>query len=370
MHRVLPGAMLICALFMSACNRDRAEETTREREAVQPLILGPEDVARVTTGSVITGPVISGELEAKEKATVRAQLSGAVTEVQASEGERVKQGEVLARIRAVAEREAVGAGRAAVRTAESDLEVARRDAERTEVLVKAGALAQRDLEQARAAVDAAEARVAEAQARLTTASEQLSEAVVRSPLTGIVSNAAVDSGDVVSVGAELFTIIDPKTLELRASVPARNLRELKTGTPVEFTVQGYPGRTFRGVIRRISPAADAATGQVAVFASIPNDSGLLISGLYAQGRLATGADNTLVIPSEAVRSRGDSSYVLKVENNQVISQPVTLGARDERSGRIEVISGLAQGDTVLVGPAADLQPGAPVRLRQSAAQVR
>jgi multidrug efflux pump subunit AcrA (membrane-fusion protein) len=125
--RVRIFGMCLAACAVVACGRGANEGTRARQTPPEAMILGPEDIARVTTGSVITGSIVSGELEAQEQVTVRAQLSGSLTEVNASAGQRVKKGEVLARIRAIAEREAVGSAEAAVGTAQTDLTVAQRD---------------------------------------------------------------------------------------------------------------------------------------------------------------------------------------------------------------------------------------------------
>ena len=363
-RRFAPFVLVACVLTLGGCNR---KPPPAKNTQPQPTILGPEDIVRATVGDVLTGPTISGELEARDQATMRAQLAGSVTQVNVKAGERVHQGEVLARIRATSEREAVASGQAAVQTAKTALDTAQRDADRTAVLVKAGALAQRDLEQAQSAVESAKAQLAEAQARLSTAREQLRESVVRSPIDGSVSEDAVNTGDVVSAGAVLFTIVNLKTLELRGSIPAENLAQIRPGTPVLFTVQGYPNRTFRGAITRIVPAAEAATKQITVFASIPNDSGILVTGLYAQGRVATGDENAIMVPAEAVESSGNSNYVLEVQDGKVVRQQVNVGARDTRTGRVQITSGLQKGDVVLVGAAMSLRSGAPVEIRNPSA---
>jgi RND family efflux transporter MFP subunit len=282
----------------------------------------------------------------------------------------VRQGQVLARIHAPTEQQAVVSAQAGLATARTELNVVERDAERTERLVQAGALAQRDLERARANVEAARARVAQAQATLTAAREQSGNAVVTAPMSGIVSSRAVDSGDVVTNGAELFTIVDPSRLELRAAVPAEDLSRIAPGVPVQFTVQGYPDRTFRGNVQRVNPAAIAETRQVEVFVTIPNPRGELLSGLYAEGRLATGVRQGVVVPEGAVVTQGETPYVIKVSGGKTERQPVRLGARDPRTGVVAVESGVSPGDLLLAGAALRIPPGTPVELPATAAADR
>jgi RND family efflux transporter MFP subunit len=367
---MIPARFLLAVWAIWGLSGCRQTSEAKQAEAEpQPIILGPEDVAKAATDLVITGPLISGELQAREQAAVRAQLAGSLLEVNARAGEAVKQGHILARIRAVAEREQVGSAQAAVRTAETQLEAASRDAERTETLVKAGALAQRDLEQARSTEAAAAASVAEAKARLAAAREQLREAVVRAPISGTVARAAVQTGDVVALGAELFTILDLSTLELRAFVAADKLGSIRPGTPLLFNVQGYPDRSFNGKIQRVVPAADPETRQVEVYARIPNDAEILVTGLYATGRVATGVQ-AVVVPAEAVQMSGNVSYVLKLAEGTVVRQDVTLGARDERTGKLQIVSGLSAGDAVLTSASGAIRPGVPVEFRGEQAEQR
>lgn len=333
-------------------------------------MLGADDVVRASTGQVLTGPLISGELQAQNQATVRAELGGSVTTVTAREGERVRQGQVLARINAPAEEQAVVSAQAGLATAQTELTVVERDAERTERLVQAGALAQRDLERARANVEAARARVAQARATLTAARQQSGNAIVTAPMAGIVSRRAVDTGDVVTAGAELFTIVDPSRLELRAAVPAENLSQVAPGVPVQFTVQGYPDRPFRGAVQRVNPAAIAETRQVEVFVILPNPRGELLAGLYAEGRLATGVRQGVVVPERAIVTEGETPYVVKVNGGKTERQEVRLGARDPRTGALAVESGVRPGDVLLAGPALNVPPGTPVELPGPAAADR
>ena len=159
------------------------------------------------TRSIVTGPLISGELRAAKEATVRAELGGSMLQVAAEEGQMVRRGAVIGRIETTTLEDARRSAESAVKSAESQLAVARREAERTEQLVKAGALAQRDLEVAQSNVTAAEAQLADARSRLVAAGKQLGDTILRAPFDGVVADRAVNVGDVVTPGTALFTII-------------------------------------------------------------------------------------------------------------------------------------------------------------------
>jgi RND family efflux transporter MFP subunit len=341
---------------LSACGAGAEKTPDDETPAVQ---IGSENVVFVTRGTVIAGPTISGELRAQREATVRAELGGAIVQVAVEEGQPVARGALLGRIETRTLDDARQSATSAVRSAESQLAVAQREAERTEQLVTAGAVAARDLDVARSNVTAAEAQLADARSRLASAERTLGDAVLRAPIGGIVSNRAVDTGDVVSVGTELFTIIDPSSMRLEGSVPSDDLSQLRTGAKVHFRVRGYP-QTFTGAIERIAPQADPVTRQVTIYVSVPNVEGRLVAGLFAEGRVVNETAEGLVVPANAVNVTGPSPWVLRVADGRTERVPVTLGLRDPRTEQVQVAAGVNEGDTLLRGAAQGITPGTPV----------
>jgi RND family efflux transporter MFP subunit len=151
-------------------------------------------------------------------------------------------------------------------------------------------------------------------------------------------------------------------MRLQANVPADQLGELRIGSTVRFTVNGYPGRTFNGTVQRIAPAADPATRQVPVVVTLPNAEGTLVAGLFAEGRVESTVRQGIMVPASAVDERGVTAAVLRLRAGKVERLPVQLGLRDPDSERVEVTAGVAAGDTLLVGPAIGTAPGTPVRI--------
>lgn len=352
----LAGAVLLL-LTAIACESNEAKERPAEPPPVQ---VGAESVAKVKREELRTGPLISGQLTPQREATVRAEVGGALVDMTLEEGQPVKRGAVLARIEARDLSDAASSARVGVQSAEAALRLARSEAQRTASLVKAGALAQRDLENALNVVATAESQLAAARARLSSAQAQLSDTVVRSPITGVVRERAANEGDIVTPGTALYTVMDPSSMRLEASVPSDQIGALKPGIPVEFTVRGYEGQTFNGEIERISPAADPATRQVPIFVSIPNVSGRLIAGLFAEGRVETEVREGLIVPGAAIDETTGAPTATRVRDGKVERVSVKLGIRDRDTERVEVLSGLAEGDTVLVGAARTITPGTAV----------
>lgn len=359
------GAALAAAvLALAACG---AKEGEAKDDRPAEVVVTPENVLVARVEDLRAGPPLSGTLAAERESTVRAELAGSVLQVYAEKGQRVAAGAPLARIEDRAVQDALVSAQSGVRSARQALDVAERNAARSRRLQEAGAVSDRDLESANLAVTNAQGQLADAQARLASAAQAASNATVRSPIAGVVSDRPVNAGDVVQPGAALYTIVDPASMRLEASVPAVRVGEVKVGAPVRFTVAGYPGRVFDGTVSRINPAADPTTRQVPVTVSIPNREGALVAGLFAEGTVEAQLRQAITVPNSAVDERGVTPTVLRVKGGVAQPAPVTLGIRDSQTDRVEVTGGIQAGDTLLVGGALGTSPGAHVVVRAAGA---
>ncbi len=353
---ILSAALVLTS---QACKKDNAKAAAA---APTGMVVGPENITVVKAEEIRSGPAISGTLQPEEQATVRAEVSGAVLQTYAEQGQRVTSGQLLGRIDDSAIRDQVLSARSAVTTAKNNADVAARQQARSEALVKAGAIAERDVELTRNQLSAAEAQLANARAMLANAQKQLDKTSIHSPFSGIVSARQVSAGDVVSPGGALFTVVNPATMRLEASVPADQLSEVHVGAPVDFTVNGYPGRHFTGRVTRINPVADPSTRQVRIIVSLPNQNGVLVGGLFADGHVSSEVRTAPVVPLSAVDERGLHPFVMLIKGGQVKKADVDLGIRDASNETVEIRSGLAPGDSVLLGAARGISPGTPVRV--------
>jgi RND family efflux transporter MFP subunit len=349
------------ALFLGACKGKAVDTGTAATDPV--VMIGRENIAVARLAELRSGPAISGTLEPKVDAKLRAEISGPVERTFADEGMRVRRGALLARIDDSSVRDAYLSAKSAVRTAEAALKNAQRNAERASRLAQAGALPERDLETALWNATNAEGALADAQAQLASAGKQLGHTQVRATIDGVVSDRQVAAGDVVQVGTEMFTIVDLRTLRLEATVPVEELGRLRQGSPVEFGVTGFD-RQFTGRIERINPAVDPATRQVRIYVNVPNPDRSLVAGLFAEGRVATDARRAVAVPVSAVDHRGTAPVIHRVKGGKVDVVSVQLGVSDEAAELVEVSAGLAQGDTVLLGSAQGVTPGTAVRVTQ------
>ena len=360
--RIQRIASIAAILALSACKKGTPEADAASAKAAATMTIGTENIAIVTLGEVMSGPTLSGAIMPEREGSVRAQVGGSVLQTYAEQGQHVSAGQMLAQIDASGLQDAFLSARSAVTSAANNADVAGRDLTRNEKLFAAGAIAERDLDQARRTSIAAGAALADARARLANAQKQLAYTRVTAPMSGVVSERAVSAGDVVQPGAAMFTVVDPSSMRLEASIPADELASVRIGLPVTFTVNGYPGRTLTGKVTRVSPTADPSTRQVRIIASIPNSNGALVGGLFATGRLAAETKTGLTAPITAIDTRSNEPAVMRIRQAKVERVPVELGLRDEGAERIEIKSGVQAGDTLLLGAAQGISPGTIVKV--------
>ena len=331
--------------------------------AAPEVVLAPSDVAVAGTTELQGGVGLAGSLEPYRMVEVKAQVPGVVHGLTVDRGSVVGQGQLLARIEAAGIQSQAGGAAAQVAAAQAALAQAQRQYESARTLHDAGAMSEIAFRAAETQVASARAQLAAARAGATGASEQAARTRVLSPLTGRVSDRRVQSGEAVAVGAVLLVVVDSRSLELKGQVPVELAASVREGQPVEFTISGAPGRTFRGTVARVDPVADPGTRQVGVTLRLPNADGGLIGGLYASGRVLTGESRTAVtVPAAAVRTAGTESFVWVVKNGRAERRVVTLGDRDDARGLVAVASGLTAGEQVVAAPG-EIEEGARVVVR-------
>jgi membrane fusion protein, multidrug efflux system len=349
------SALVALTLTLVACGGDDA---VADAPAVGVVVnVGPEGVAVVENTTIAIGPQLSGSLVAERTAQIRAEVPGAIVQVFHDPGAVVTKGTSLAKIDDRAIMDSYLSARSGMNTATNAAEIAARELDRAQKLLAAGAISDRDLENARRADLSARSFLDDAKARLSQAEKQRDAANVLAPYDGVVADRMVNPGDIVAPGTPLFSLVDPSTMRLEAAVPAGELAMIRLGAKVTFTVTGYPGRTFEGRISSINPQADPQTRQVRLFVRIPNAGQRLVAGLFAEGRVASEERSALTVPASALDLRGLTPEVVRLKNGVVERVAVTTGARDEATERVEVLTGLAAGDTVLVGAALSISPG-------------
>jgi RND family efflux transporter MFP subunit len=346
----------------SASATASAGSKDEKKEPLVTLQMSPEDTVTVESNALASGPVITGSIQPERRADLRAEVGAIVLQVLKENGEPVKKGDVLLRLDETSIRDSVNSAEEATRAAEQTLAQTTRMYERQKTLLASGMVSTQAQEDAEMRRNNAQSDLAAARSRSVAARQQLNRTLVRAPFDGIVSERKVSSGDTAQVGKELIKVIDPSSMRFEGLVSADKIGVVKVGQPVLFRVNGYPGQNFSGKVKRVDPAANAVTRQVEVLVEFSEPAQPRVAGLYAEGRVESQVSSTLMIPPSSLVQAGDSNYVWRVKGGQLAKVPLTIGTRDERSGRWQVLSGLSTGDMVVRVPGAGFKDGQKVEL--------
>lgn len=351
----------------------------------------------VTPTEASTVLTATGYTYARDRAAVGAKIIGRVVELRVDEGDRVRQGDVIAVLDSADLRAAIDQNRAAVAEARAKLADASRERSRQEKLVTGGASPQSTLDAARTQEAVAAAEVGTAEARLRSAEAQLSYTVIRSPLSGVVIQKNVLVGEMVAPGGftsqqstgSIVRIADPRSLEVEADINESYIARLKRGQPAEIKIDAVPDRVYHGKLRQIVPTADRVKAVVQVKVTIDDADERLVPDMSTTvtflgsgvDRAALAARPKLFVPRAAVRQDGGAAYVFRVVEGRLRRTEVALAPAPRPGGvapagaapatpadvaagagdRVEVVSGVQGGETIVRAGIEKLKDGEKVR---------
>jgi RND family efflux transporter MFP subunit len=350
-HRLSKFAIFIfitsLVLVAGACGRKAEEEGAA---ADVPTISA--EVGRVTRQDLVERLVVRGTITAIPNKDVRisALVPGRVMMLKVAEGDAVTAGQVVAEIDPRPLEDQKRQATAAVAQAKAALENAKLNLERTDRLFKRGIAAGKEVEDARAQQSTAEAGVETALASLDTADRQLSRTKVTSPIAGAVVKRLVSVGEQVDgTGSQpLLQVANLDVLELAANVPSERLDAIHVGQKVDIVSDAYGDRSFAGDIVAIAPAVDPATNAALARIRVANAGRLLKVGMYAQARVSVGERRgALTVPPSAVSKNEEGEAAVYVVSNGV-AQRTVVRVGLETSGAVEVLSGVSEGQPILI----------------------
>ena len=359
------SAVLSLVLLAAACGGgeggDGVDSTVTGDSVTSavPMALGANDVATASMQQIRSGMMLTGSLQPVEQIPIVAQIEGTVSRITVDRGSNVNDGTVMAELRA----EGIRAGaQASVASAQAGLALATQQRDAARLLSAEGAMSRIDLQAAESGYEAAVAQLAAAKAMEASAAEDNQRTVIRSPITGAVSERAIEIGQQVRIGDPMFTVVNSSSLELEGQIPVSDAGSVKVGQVVEFSIAGS-NVIRQGKVQRVAPVADPSTRQVSVFARLANAGGDIVAGQFVRGTIITGdATESLVVPRSAIRGSADSAWVLVIENGIVARRQVTTGTADAAAGVIEITEGLQVGDHVVTLPGSTLVPGSRVSI--------
>jgi len=346
--------LLTLAVALIAVNLSRAEAADPPVRAV--LTVRPIHAERQTWTESIAA---SGWVATWSEASIATEIGDyRIEELAVDVGDRVKTGEVVARLADDQLKAAIAAAEAAVDSARATSELAQSDARRAELLGPSGGQSKRELEAARIAERVAAANLAAAEAELETRRLRLDKAILRAPDDGVISARPATLGAVASAGTELYRLVRQNRVEWRAEVAADVATTLYPGMTATLTEHGKDLSV--GIVRLVGPTLNAASGRATVYVDLPA-TGELRPGGYVSGHIDAGERQVLTLPESAVLLKDGGSFVFAVEpEGRVKRLAIVTGAR--RGGRIAILSGLSPEAAVAESGVAFLFDGAGVAL--------
>lgn len=307
----------------------------------------PVEVAQAASAEPLEEIRSVGNLLADESVQIAPEQAGRVAAIRFAEGQAVAEGEELVKLDdtlLAAEAQEV----------QARAELAQANYDRASSLSRTGSGTQRTL-------DEALADRLTSNALLLLIESRLEKTSIKAPFPGIMGLRSVSVGAYVEPGREIATLDKIDIVKVEFTIPERNLTDVRVGYAVEVRVDAYPDRVFRGEIYAIDPQVDVNGRSLKVRARLPNPDLSLRPGLFARV-VVQGASRgeVVLVPEGAIVPRGGESFVYKVSDGKVEEAKVELGRR--REGLVELTTGIAAGDTVVVAGHARLRNGAPVEI--------
>jgi len=317
------------------------------REVVAPLL--------VSMPSVIE---FSGPLVAPQTAVVRAKVAGTLLTLAVAEGSRVRAGQVLGSIDSADIGSRLAERSAMLESARASLAQAERTQASNQRLADQQFISPIALETSKSALDAARAQVRAAQAQVDTVRVASRDNQIVAPIAGVVAKRHVVAGEKLSPEQQVLTIVDLARLELAGSVGTHEVSQLSPGMAVQISVEGMAEKVA-GRLARIAPAAEAGTRSIGVTIELANPKEIYRAGQYALASVQLAdATQRLTLPLTAVGNTSGQDHVWVIESGTLARRAVTLGRRDEREGRIEVLQGVRPDGQVLAARFDNLREGA------------
>ncbi|MDO8771961.1 MAG: efflux RND transporter periplasmic adaptor subunit [Burkholderiaceae bacterium] len=374
---VIAGIFLVVLVLsvMKALSARRAQQeavaaaTAANAKAQTVVELASSDITKARINELSQGLAISGSLKAANSALIKARVAGELQGLTVREGDTVKAGQVVARVDATEYAARLQQAQDQADAAKTQIVIAQRQFDNNKALVDQGFISKTALDTSLATLNSAQASHRATLANVDVAKKAMADTVMRSPLSGLVSQRLAQPGERVSVDARIIEVVDLGRIELEASLSAADSLDVKVGQTALLQIEGS-STPVKSQVVRINPNAQSGSRNVLVYLSLATATGLR-QGLFAQGTLGTTKVSALTVPLSTVRTDKPTPYVQVVDNNTVKHRPVELLQRGDvtRDGRTETmvaVKGIAENTMVISGALGTLREGTAIKFTQAA----
>jgi membrane fusion protein (multidrug efflux system) len=296
------------------------------------------EVAKVESMTLVDETQAVGSLRSRQGVMLRPEVAGRVKQIFFNDGQRVRKGQLMVQLEDQLQQAQVAQARA-------ELSIAEANHKRNQELVAQNFISQRSLDESAAALEVSRAKLSLAQATL----QRLQ---VLAPFDGITGLKQINVGDYLKDGADMVNVEDIDAVLLDFRLPERFQAKVRAGQKAQLTVDALPGRPFSAIVQAVDPLIEANGRSVGVRGCIDNRQQQLRPGMFARVNAVFGSrDNALVIPEEAIIPQGGRTFVVKVVQGDKpdvrVSERVAVKVGLRQPGKVEIVEGLAAGDTVV-----------------------
>ncbi len=366
----IAGVVLLAAIAVPVWLAARAH--ARSAPASVPAEAAAVAVAKVSREDLYNEVTFYAEFRAYLEVELHAKVSGYVQEIKVDFGDRVKAGQLLARLEVPELTNELDRASAALKRAEAQYWVAHTNYTRLvevsqEYTNYTNLVAQQDLDTAQGKDRMTQAAIAGAKAEVDRYQTMVGYTAITAPFDGVITHRYVDPGTLVQAGTTSDTqalpvvrLSDNYRLRLDFPVSLAFVKDIREGNPVDVRVQSLGGKRLKGIIKRFTRRVNEDTRKMTTEIEVPNANLELTPGMYAKVVLRVDRrSQALAIPMEAVPAGETNSVYVVDGKGEIEDRPVTLGV--DTPTRYEVVAGLQEGEMVLVGPRSQLTPGQKVR---------
>lgn len=348
------GLAVTCGAAVTGCQRGAPESAEPEVRPVRSIT-----IARGEGGSTLS---LSGRIAAEDEIAVAFRIPGRLIERAVNVGDRVRPGQVIARLEQMNERNQLLSAQAALNAANADLVRARDEFERQQSLIDEGFTTRAQLDQATAAFRAAEAQVKSATAQVSMAQDLVSFTVLTADAPGAVIARGAEPGEVVQAGQMIVRIARDGGIDAVFEVPPQVVRNASRNHKVTVALTDDPAVTATGSVREVSPQADPVTGTFTVRVGLENPPPGMLLGSIVSGRVTLAGDALVSVPASALATvEGNPAvWVFDPATSTVALRPIRIARHEPDS--VIVAEGIAPGDTVVTAGVQTLRAGQKVRI--------
>ncbi|PKM42104.1 MAG: hypothetical protein CVV03_10520 [Firmicutes bacterium HGW-Firmicutes-8] len=328
--------ILALALFIFAGCSSKEEPGAAGDKAV------PVKVSEAKTGSISAQTVITGKVTPVQEIIIVPKMGGKVAQVPVDVGSKVKTGSLLVKLDTIDQEISLNGARLSHDRAVLDYNNAKTNYERNQSLYSQGAISLRDLESSELSYKSSRDLAASAQNQIDTIRNQMSNATITSPISGEVATRSIDPGEMASPTQPVVSVVNIDRVYVEGTVAERDISLIQEGKQVSVKVDAAGG-SFSGIVKTLSPVTNIQTKGYPIKIEINNPGHKLRPGMFAEILLVTkNKEAAVVIPKEALVTRGSDKMLYVVKNNLVEERKVETGI--EADDQIEIVKGLALGE--------------------------